>query len=135
MPSNSTVSVVRAKLARYLAGKITLRAFCTWFVPYSWDIRARESPEACKLVFRIELLLAEYSSGHRTKQDFRDRLRNIVTSIPVTFADPMAKYSITRPVPRGISSWVKPFPSVQGTAVVNQLASRAADTRRSGVFA
>lgn len=79
---------VRQQLARYASGEILLAEFQTWFVPNTWTVERDADPKASQLVYRIELLLAEYSSGHWTESELRTKLRTYVGSsvIVVDFA-------------------------------------------------
>ncbi len=74
MSKNLTESVFRRKLAAYLAGGMSLRAFNDWFVPSSWKILPTASDELREFIYEIKLRLAEYSSGHWTKSQLREKL-------------------------------------------------------------
>lgn len=58
---------LRAELARYLAGEITLRQFRRWFLPLVWD-QAEDNQLASPITRRVELRLAEYMNGHWTEE-------------------------------------------------------------------
>ena len=73
------------KLADYLVGEMSLRDFQNWFVPIAWDIEATGSPAARDLAYEIELHLAEYTSGHRTKKELREKLLPLVRNYTVPF--------------------------------------------------
>lgn len=65
---------IRKRLRSLVAGKTSLRSFQGWFVPVTWDIETAGDAVAKKLTYKIELLLAEYTSGHRTRSDLKDSL-------------------------------------------------------------
>ncbi len=62
---------IRNHLRSYLRGDTTLGEFQTWFIP-----RAFASDES-DLADAIELVLAEFTSGHRTEDDVRQQLASI----------------------------------------------------------
>jgi hypothetical protein len=89
---------IRAQIARYLTGAITLNEFQEWFVPEAWVVEA--SSPAYDLAQTIELLLAEYTSGHRTQDELREALGALTVSVTVHTAPAMAMASsavIARP--------------------------------------
>lgn len=65
---------IREALARYVSGEIPLPVFQEWFVPRAWEVLA-EGGAAIDLTSDIELLLAEYTGGHRTEHDLQDALK------------------------------------------------------------
>jgi len=69
---------VRTKLAKFLAKEISLSVLHDWLCPIVWDIRKEDDPEASELVYSIELYIAEYSSGYRTKDDLRAELGRLL---------------------------------------------------------
>src|SRR5207244_10142215 len=81
MPRNLTERLVRNKLAKYLANELSLRAFTKWFVPASWDMAPEAPPQLKTLVYEIDPLLAEYTSGYRTEDELREQFRPILGSI------------------------------------------------------
>ena len=66
--------VIRAWLARYVGGTITLQDFLEWFEPNTWDLDL-EDAELRKLYGEIELDLAEYTNGDWTEDELRALLR------------------------------------------------------------
>jgi hypothetical protein len=66
---------IRQRLTRYLAGEISLEAFQEWFAPIAWSIPGDENWSTHELVNEIELRLAEFTSGHWTRQELGERLR------------------------------------------------------------
>ncbi len=65
------------KLCKYIDGDITLQSFGKWFVPAVWDIDPKDVA-LNKLVYSIKLLFAEYSNGHWTKEQLRERLIDLI---------------------------------------------------------
>jgi hypothetical protein len=61
---------VQNRLARYVSGRITLRALQNWLAPIAW--KASEEPELplARLIYKIELRIAEYDAGHLSRKDF-----------------------------------------------------------------
>lgn len=68
-----------AKARRYLAGQLPFRAFYAWFTAATWDIHRRE-PAAAPLVYAVELLIAEYTSRHRTEAELREGLERVLAA-------------------------------------------------------
>jgi hypothetical protein len=71
-------SSIRLRLLRYLDGTDSLRMFRQWFVPSTWNVEEWASPRLQELVYSIKLLLAEYTSGHRSEEDLRARLSDLL---------------------------------------------------------
>jgi hypothetical protein len=67
---------VRNKMKDYLENQISLEAFNDWLAPIIWDAKKLDSTTK-ELVYSIELFIAEYSSGHRTKEDLRSQLKDL----------------------------------------------------------
>ena len=75
---------IRERLARYLNGETPLRDFDAWFVPATWEVDQAQNPVAHDLTNEIYLRLAEYSNGHWTEPELKDRLRQLVETHVVT---------------------------------------------------
>jgi hypothetical protein len=71
---------VRDKLADYVTGRLSLRAFHRWFMPATWDVDGLD--RLGDVVNQIKLHLAEFTNGHRTEHELKDALRPLVTSFP-----------------------------------------------------
>jgi hypothetical protein len=70
---------VRAKVAAFVAGRLSLRSFNRWFVPAVWDVA--EHPESLReLVYGIKARLYDYDSQFLTKEGLRHRLSSLVGS-------------------------------------------------------
>ena len=66
---------IRRNLKAYLAGRLSLKAFQEWFVPATWDIEKQAMPNVRRLVYAIELRLAEYTNGHWSPAELKDYLQ------------------------------------------------------------
>lgn len=73
---------IREKLAKYLAGEISLSTFQEWFVPRAWNIEKRD-PAAVELAHEIDLRLAEFSNGDWTEEELKSKLRPLATNYTV----------------------------------------------------
>lgn len=62
-------------LARYLSWEISLEEFRSWFDVATWDTFDTASPLAQQIAGQIDLWLAEFSSGHWTEAELREKLR------------------------------------------------------------
>jgi len=70
---------IREKLEEFLTDKIALDEFYDWLAPIVWDVE--EHPQYSKekdLLYSIELFIAEYTSGHRSKEDLRAELKKLL---------------------------------------------------------
>lgn len=65
---------IRSQLARFLGNEMSLDQFEDWFVQQSWDAHLNSDESAQKLVYAVELRLAEHSSGHLSQQELRREL-------------------------------------------------------------
>lgn len=82
-----------------LAGNISLDDFEDWLVRSSWNMHLDSPSEAQELVWRIELNLAEHSSGHLDETELRAELKDLVPmwyiiSQPVLHASPYLTGSV-----------------------------------------
>ncbi len=80
-------------LVSYLSGKESLHDFRQWFDATTWDTEVWYSD----LASQIELLLAEFSSGHRTEHELNELLGEAVTHsvIPIELFEPGAASVVT----------------------------------------
>ena len=76
---------IREQIARFLAKEISLDTFEDWFAPRSWNFHQASSQVLREMVSEIELLLAEFSSGHLTEDDLRSRLGHFATVYRISF--------------------------------------------------
>jgi hypothetical protein len=65
---------IREALAGYVSGEVPLAEFQEWFVPRAWEALA-EGGSVSDLVSEVELLLAEFTGGHRSEHDLREALK------------------------------------------------------------
>lgn len=77
---------LRNRLVQYSAGEMSLAELQDWLVPNTWHLDRTEDQSSGQLVYRIELLLAEYSNGHWTESELRAKLRDYVRN-PVIVVD------------------------------------------------
>lgn len=79
---------VREKLNAFLRDELALEDFDSWLGAHSWNMHRDSSASARKLVGAVELLLAEYSNGHRSRAELRDLFshlaNNFTDSIEIT---------------------------------------------------
>ena len=78
MQHNLSERMIRNKLAKYLSGTMSLRAFNQWFVPATWEVDIGSSSRLRELVGAIKLRLAEFSNGHWTKASLNRQLSLIL---------------------------------------------------------
>lgn len=71
---NFSEEVLQQTLNDYLAKRMTFQEFQDWFVPTTWDLDESSPLALQKLVYRIELLMAEYTGAYWTEDEFRKRL-------------------------------------------------------------
>lgn len=66
---------IREAARQYIAGLVSLRQFQEWFASQTWNVDpVAEAGDLRQLVNEIDLLLAEFSSGHWTEQELKDKL-------------------------------------------------------------
>ena len=70
-------SEARLWIARYLDREISLAEFNRWLLPVAWATGEPDSPDS-RLMHRSELWLAEYTNGHRTEDEVRSLLADLV---------------------------------------------------------
>lgn len=70
-------SEILSKICKVIDGVITTEQFLDWFVPKTWEI-PKEEKQATKLVYTIKLRFAEYSNGHWTWKELRERLIDLI---------------------------------------------------------
>ncbi|MEX1253550.1 MAG: hypothetical protein WEE64_04340 [Dehalococcoidia bacterium] len=76
-------SEIREQIARYHCREISLAEFEHWFAPRAWGADREGDRAALDLVGQIELLLAEFSSRHRSEDEVRRRLQSIAENYTV----------------------------------------------------
>lgn len=78
-----TAFVLRERLIDLVEGTTTLAQFDEWFAVHTWD-DSNVAFDARWLAGRVELVLAEFTSGHRTWQEVREELERLAHRIEVT---------------------------------------------------
>ena len=74
-------------LVRYLAEEISLQEFRGWFDASTWDLGERgANNDASDLAGEIELRLAEFSNGHWTEAELREKLQSLLR-VPIPHRD------------------------------------------------
>ena len=84
---------VRNRLADAIEGQVSFDEFEDWLVQYSWNVHQSKDFDLQRLVFAIELALAERSSGHLDDEGLVRELRAVLSVVPVnleTEAAPIA---------------------------------------------
>lgn len=78
MPDDEVVTtlMLHGKISDLLAGAITFGEFSEWLAGSTWE-DSDVTPDALPLVRSVQLVLAEFSSGHRTWPDVRHYLVGI----------------------------------------------------------
>ena len=66
------------KLCKYIDRTITPKEFADWFVPSTWHMYKQEPSYCSNLVYSIKLRFAEYSNGHWTAEELRERLIDLI---------------------------------------------------------
>jgi hypothetical protein len=76
--SEPTLQDVQNHLAAYLSGKTSLSRFREWFDVETWDLDLATETPLGQAVGEIELRLAEFTNGHRTEDDLRHMLQQLL---------------------------------------------------------
>ena len=79
---------IQNHLARYLSGEITLEDFRKWFDVATWDAFDAATTAAQQLAGQIDLRLAEFSKGHWTESELREKLRPLARNVSTTQVRP-----------------------------------------------
>lgn len=74
---------IRDRLADALLEKSSLDDFEDWLVQHSWNVHKAADFDLLRLVYAIELRLAEHSSGHLSEDALRKELRSLLQIVPV----------------------------------------------------
>jgi hypothetical protein len=77
MPNSADVQV-RAQISRFLLGELSLADLQRWFARVAWRLGQGESG-ANPLAHGVELRLAEFTSGHWTVPELRERFAELLT--------------------------------------------------------
>lgn len=68
---------IRSKLADLVVGQLSLSSFHKWLVSVTWDIEDQEDPGAEELAYSIELVIAEYATGHCAHCTYDDLMKEL----------------------------------------------------------
>jgi hypothetical protein len=71
---------IRDQAVRYLQNQMTLADLNDWLTQRSWNMHLDSPLDAQRLAADAELLLAEYSLGHRSSERLQDALCHLVRS-------------------------------------------------------
>jgi hypothetical protein len=69
---------LRNQLIRFLNDELSLEDFEDWFVQNSWNVHKIPDLVLQRLVYAVELRLAEMSSEHLSEDEFRRELADLV---------------------------------------------------------
>jgi len=72
-----TKTTIQNKIAEYLADETSLADLQNWLAPHAWSITAKADPEVSKLIYSLELRIAEYDSGHLPRKEFLAELEEL----------------------------------------------------------
>src|SRR5207249_3130713 len=75
-------------------GEASLSDFYDWFVPATWDIHLWATPQLQETVRKIEYLVDEYSYTGQKELDLKAKLRPLVTSVNIGYAEPAVVMSV-----------------------------------------
>jgi hypothetical protein len=89
------VTQIHELLAQYLSGQISLRDFKRRFVSATWDVAQLGNRDAERLVYEIELRLAEFSNGHWTEPEFKRILRPILETYRVGWSEESVRTGVS----------------------------------------
>lgn len=88
MAASSFEHELHARVTAYVSGRSSLREFQEWFVPVAWALDERENPDQVLVAGAIELLLAEWSNGHWTEDELKEKLSEYAVDVEV-FPSPL----------------------------------------------
>jgi len=76
----SIASDIRDRLARYLAGALSLIDLRLWLASAAWDIEGSGDQRAVSLLHALELGLAEYANGDWTEAELQELLHPLLAA-------------------------------------------------------
>ena len=82
---------LREQVAQFVGGQISRDEFEDWLVQNSWNIHRGRDIAAQRLVYAVELRLAENDSGHLPELEFRAELKSLLNNVnfPASPDDPI----------------------------------------------
>jgi hypothetical protein len=89
-----TALTLRLHLQELLQGRVSLPDFEDWFIDSTWD-ETHISLDALELARKIELLIAEYTSGAWTWSELRSQMSDLTHEATVTWGAGAAVSRIT----------------------------------------
>lgn len=94
---NSLDIEIREWLTRYLVKELTFEQFEDWFVPSIWEVEKSGDQMAINLANEIESTIAEFTNGHLTENELKNKLRPLMQqySVKVTFGSSASSVSYT----------------------------------------
>lgn len=91
------VKEIRQKISEYLSEALSLRQFQEWFVPATWDIHQAGIQEEVLLTGKVELWLAELTSGHLTEDELKYEMRRFLNE-PIMIITGSSTQTISRQI-------------------------------------
>jgi hypothetical protein len=82
--NSSLDTQIRQQLASYLSGSQSLEEFEDWLALNTADVRFANNEAAEDLTYSLELLFAEFTSGHRDEQDLKQTFSEVLEKYPVS---------------------------------------------------
>ncbi len=76
---------IRSALLGYLSGDQSLDELEDWLVQHSWNMHRDSDARSQRLASQIELVLAEFNSGHLPKASMHGQLRRLVSTYVASF--------------------------------------------------
>lgn len=86
-------SQIRAQLARYLDGELSLEQFEDWFLPATWNVHLAEDDEAANLAYDIDAVLAQASSERWPEARIKASLGDVLSIIRLQIGDPPREHT------------------------------------------
>ncbi len=71
---------VRQLISDYVAAQSSFREFVVQFAPATWDLSDADD-ETRDLAASAELLMAEFTNGHRTEDELRSKLSDLLGAV------------------------------------------------------
>jgi hypothetical protein len=110
---------IREAVLGFISGKTDLQSFEDWFVPATWDIEKSGSPaQTFELAHEIELLLAEYTNGHRSESNLKEELSRVIPVYRAEFRS--ASTSVTSATSQITQSEELPFRWTDDTVILGE---------------
>ena len=66
------------KVDNYLYGNITFNEFNRWFNPIAWAIEKQPDEHTMKMVYKLDLVMAEFTSDHRSEISLQSEMEQII---------------------------------------------------------